>query len=643
MRLFRDVWSIAAMEAGLFRRFPKLRLSVLGIVLIPALYALIYLSAVWDPSSRTAALPALIVNLDQGIDYKGQHVDLGDELVKTLQARRMFGFTETQDEETARRDVRAGRSLFALIIPADFSAHAVPGEQAGGGKLVVYASEGNNYTGAGFARRFAAELGHQVNETLNEKRWALVLGASAGAADSMSRLRDGVGKLQEGAHTLRDGLQQADRGARQLATGQGTLDTGIGQFTSGMKQLGAGIRTMDARKPAAQDLQALKSGASQLSAGHAELSSGLAQLEAGSQKLSEGALHMKEETQSIPLVGGKVSAGAQQLAGGAEQLTQGLRSARQGQAKLQEGAQALDKGVSALADGMGALSAGIGTMASALPPDAKLDALADGGHAARKGSQDLSHGITQLADGSRQLAGGLDLLSASLPAHIDTLGGTAKGLAVSVQPEIQIDAPVANNGSGFAPNFLPVAVWLGAVMTTFIFHLRMLPGAAASLSPAARLPGKLMLLGGIVTVQALVVVMMAAFLLQMHILHLPGLALTLVTAALTFLLIIMALVRAFGDAGKAVALILLILQLSSAGGVVPIELSSDFFREINPWLPFTWVVRGVRASMFGAFDSQWLQSVGIVMLFGLGAFVLASFVGRWRFVDEAAHRPALDV
>jgi putative membrane protein len=64
--------------------------------------------------------------------------------------------------------VRKGDLEFALLIPADFSAHAVPGITRGAGQLVIYTSEGNTYGSANMARRFASEIGHQVNEMLNE-------------------------------------------------------------------------------------------------------------------------------------------------------------------------------------------------------------------------------------------------------------------------------------------------------------------------------------------------------------------------------------------------------------------------------------------------------------------------------------------
>ena len=323
MNIFRNALHIARLEAGLFGRFPKLGLAVAGIVFIPALYAYIYLSSVWDPAGRTSALPAAIINLDRGFAYGGQQVNLGRDVTGMLQKKNTFGFSLGTDEAQARAAVRQGRLAFALIIPPDFSANAVPGTQSGAGRLVVYASEGDNYNGAGLARRFAAELGHQVNETLNEKRWALVLGASADAGASVTRLRDGVAKLRAGAHAFEAGLAQASNGSTQLATGNLQLSASIDQFAGGIKQLGVGVRTLDAKKPKAQDLQALKSGAAALEMGHGDLGNGLEALQTGAQKLTDGALQLREETQSIPLIGTRIAGGAGQLQDGAAQLTAG--------------------------------------------------------------------------------------------------------------------------------------------------------------------------------------------------------------------------------------------------------------------------------------------------------------------------------
>ncbi|MBN8503130.1 MAG: YhgE/Pip domain-containing protein [Burkholderiales bacterium] len=643
MPWIRATWKVALLEADLLRRFPRLRWSVLGIVLIPAFYAWIYLVSVWDPVSRTAALPAALVNLDQGTTVQGHAVNLGRDLAASLAARQSFGFYAEVDADAARKQVRKGKALFALIIPPDFSARAMGAAEAGSAKVVVFTSEGNNYTGAGFARRFGAELGHQLNETLNEKRWATVLGATAQSADKLAQLREGLAGLQKGAQQLREGLVRAGQGGKQLGQGTQQYATAVSALSDGVKQLAAGARQLEAARPPAAELAPLRSGGFQLVNGQQDLHKALQQLEAGAKRLVEGLGQLKGETEDIPFVGERIATAAAQLGDGANQLLRGLDAASTAQGQLLAGTQQYSKGVDKLADGVSAFGQGAAALAGKFPAEARLAELQAGGRRLVDASTQLRDGLQPLQAGIGQLALGLDTLAEALPKDVRGPAGTARGLATSVEPQFEIDAPVKTNGMGFAPNFIPVALWLGAVMTAFVFLLRRLPDAALGLPRVPLLLGKLLPLACINLAQAGVVLAMCAFVLELQAIHFMGLALVMAASSLTFMLLILALVRCFGDTGKAVALILLIVQLSAAGGMLPVELTSDFFRQVSPWLPFTWSVHGVRASAFGAFGDEWDRALLVLLAFSALFFWLAAWIGRWKFVPAHEHRPAMDV
>jgi putative membrane protein len=436
---------------------------------------------------------------------------------------------------------------------------------------------------------------------------------------------------------------KAGTGSQALAKGADGLNSGVQQLTDGMKQLGGGLRSMDAQRPQPQDLAALKGGAAELVIGQAALGQGLQELHTNTGKLAAGSAKLYEETKGIPLVGGRIAESVDQLTDGAKQLGEGLQSAKNGQSQLVEGTQKLQAGVGKLAEGVAVMGGGVHTAASKLPPDAKLDELATGSRSLAGGAQDLKKGLVQLQTGVKELSSGLNLLYTSLPASIDTPDGSARGLADSVEPELEIVASVPNNGAGFAPNFLATSLWLGAVMTAFIFHLRRLPLMAASASNPAKLLGKVGILGSIVVAQAMVILLMSLFLLDLPVVKLLPYTLTLVTTSLTFLCIILALTRAFGDTGKAAALMLMVLQLSSAGGVLPVELSGGIYQTVSPYLPFTWVIKTLRASLFGAFDGDWFQPWLIIAMIGSIAGLSAMFIGNWKYVTQDEHRPAMDV
>lgn len=76
--------------------------------------------------------------------------------------------------------------------------------------------------------------------------------------------------------------------------------------------------------------------------------------------------------------------------------------------------------------------------------------------------------------------------------------------------------------------------------------------------------------------------------------------------------------------------------------MLPTELSTDLFRNMHDWLPFTWVVRAFRASLFGAFDGNWLLATSVVVGGGIAALLAAGFVGRWTFVPQQVQRPPIN-
>ncbi|MBK9442609.1 MAG: YhgE/Pip domain-containing protein [Comamonadaceae bacterium] len=637
------VLGLALLEASFFVRYPRLLLAAAVVVVIPALYVVIYLASVWDPAAKTHDLAVALVNLDQGLVYRQQSFNVGREVTQRLKEKPEFGFVDMSSEQEARRLVRQGTLAFALIVPPDFSSNAIPGAQAGAGKLVIFASEGNSYPSAGLARRFAEDLGREVNQSLNEQRWALVLADAAGSQRSIERLHDGVLQLRLGAKELASGAQLAAKGAESLSAGTVRVEQGVGQLASGTRELGGGLRTMMAQRARNSDLRRLEEGAQTLVAGHEELGAGLLQLQQGAQRVQTGVSGFREQAHSSLFVATEVKEGLDQLGDGVAALGSGLKSAGVAQQKLTDGATQLQTGVGSLTNGLRSLNAGLRSMVVQLPEDSKFDELTRASAGLTSGSSALKGGTHKVALAAQHLAGGLELLEESLPASVKTMGGNAQGLATSVQPAIEVDAPVQNNGSGFAPNIIPGALWLGASLAAFLIHMRRLPRAAVQYSPIAKMTGKLLLPGFIVLLQAALVWLCLRWVLDIRMVDAGALALTLCVASVTFLLIVFALTRALGDAGKALALVLLAVQLSSSGGILPVELSGGFFAQISPYLPITWVVKAIKANLFGAFEGNWHHSLQWVMLAGLIAALLAAFVGRWRHVQPSALRPPLDL
>ncbi len=671
MGWWRAVREVLRYEWMLLAQYPRLAVAAVGVLFVPALYAWIYLWSMWDPAAHTRALSAGLVNLDTGAHYRARDLNLGNEVLAAIEAHGQFAYRRFADPADARHRVRHGELAFVLEIPADFSRRALPGEQAGAAKLTIYTSEGNNYSSAGFARRFAPEVAQRVNTMLSEARWELVLNTTAGSQRNLDTLRGALVGLQNGALELGTGLAKAREGSAALANGSRAaseatqrLRAGAAQLADaapllagGVGQMAPALHALDARRPPDSELAALRQGARQLVEGQRELGRGLEALATGGRRLGAGLDQYKAQVDGLPLFGARLLEGLGPLEEGVDQLQQGLSAARDGSGRLSQASQRLEEGVTVLAEGTqkaGALLAGLSTK---LPEEQRLDSFVDGARELARGSDVLQGGVRQLAgasdalhgglgrlqDGAGRLGSGLALLYQSLPMAVDGPGGSAQGLALSVEPVVEVVAPVPNNGTALTPNFVPLALWVGAVMAAFLVHFRRLAAPLARLPRSAQAVGKLLLPALAVALQALMMLVMMVLVLKVPLLQ-PGLfGLTLLAASLTFLLIVFSLVRVFGDLGKVLAVLLLIVQVSAAGALLPIQLSDEAFQAMHPYLPLTWVVTAFRASLFGAYDGDAWPALGVLTLSASVAVVLGLNAGRWRVVPLADWRPPLDI
>jgi len=208
---------------------------------------------------------------------------------------------------------------------------------------------------------------------------------------------------------------------------------------------------------------------------------------------------------------------------------------------------------------------------------------------------------------------------------------------------LEVLAPVPNNGSAFAPNMIAMALWLGAVMSVYLFNMQRLSEEHARAPALAKSLGRYAVPALLVLLQTLLTVLVLRFGLGVVVPDALSFSLIMLAAGQAFLALVLLLLRAFGEVGKLIVILLLTLQLAAGGGVMPIELTADFFQVVHDWLPFTWVIKALRASLFGAYDSGWLAAWLDVVLIGLCALLLSSLVRSWKTVPVQDYRPAVEV
>lgn len=232
-----------------------------------------------------------------------------------------------------------------------------------------------------------------------------------------------------------------------------------------------------------------------------------------------------------------------------------------------------------------------------------LDDAGDDLDQAAEGAEELSEaeaGAEEIASGADELAQELGDAAESMPEFDDeTAGSLAETVADPVSLEQQHLNEVPSYGYGLAPYFLCLALWVGALA-----HYLMMPalspsamaGRLASWRIALRsyLPGLAM---GVA--QSLLAVLILHAAVGVEAAHLGALTGLVVLTSLTFFAVNQALIALLGPVGRFLALILVVLQLSAAGGTYPIQTAPDPVQMIHGWLPMTYALEAIRSSIAG--------------------------------------------
>ncbi len=410
--------------------------TIIGLALVPVLYAGVYLYANWDPYGNLDQVQAALVNLDEGADFDGETMAIGDDVTEELVEEESFGWQQLDNREEAEAAVARGELQFALIIPegfsaalaspAEFDAASTPAEQA---SLSITTNEANNFLLSSIVNVLAGEVHDSVAEQVGTETADQLLTGFGRIHQQISEAADGAGELSEGIVTLNGGIDELHAGAADLAEGADAADEGVDALSEGLGTLGEGTT-------------ALKDGASTLSTGADDLDTGLTDLETGAGELRGGADALSTGAADLSTGLSGLSAGAESVAEGNERLSAASHSASDvlavvesvtsdaGQDAIQE---LLDAGVitaeqeSEARDVVSSIAADADLAQRAEASRAELSAAQDSIDELSEGARDVADGAAALSAGSADLSTGADTLAEGIPALVTGLGDAASG------------------------------------------------------------------------------------------------------------------------------------------------------------------------------------------------------------------------
>lgn len=362
------------------------------------------------------------------------------------------------------------------------------------------------------------------------------------------------------------------------------------------------------------------------------ITSGVNAYTAGVDKVSQGAIQLSEKNSTLTgsldqLVSGSttLTQKSSNLTAGVGQLVEKTPELVSGIEKLSTGSNQLNQKSQELMAGVDKLQSGFGQLAD------KSSQLLSGASQLENGANKLADGSGKLAEGGTKLTSGLEGLQIGVASLGQGLGNASDQLKsastesknaeilsnpLSISKTDNDQVPV--NGIAMAPYMISVALFVAAISTNMIFAK--LPSGRHPESRWAWLKSRAEI-NGIIAVLSGILVYGGVHLIGLTANHEMRTFILIILTSLVFMSMVTALTTWNSRIGAFFSLILLLLQLASSAGTYPLALTNDFFRAINPWLPMSYSVSGLRQtiSMTGNIHHQVIFLVVILALFtGLG-------------------------
>ncbi len=595
---------VPAMIAAELRRLTASKMGILALVAlvcVPILYGGLYLWANQDPYAKFPEVPVALVVNDEGAPSTsddGTTVNYGEDVAENLIDGNAFDWQRMSADEAADA-LREGTVDFAVTIPSDFSTAltSVAGTDPHQARIELDTNDANNYLAGSMGTQAVEKIRSSVAEMVgSEAAERLLTGLSdvrdslATAADGASQLADGATTAASGSATLADGTAQLAAGSATLASGAGTLAAGAQQVSDGNRQLAdVADRAGSAVQQATDALPQVRTDIAALLAEQGltaeEIDQVLAKLDPLGAKLQDGNTKVQSAVGKVD----QLAAGASQVAAGASELA--------------AGAGTLASGAAAANDGAGQLRDGLGTLAS---------------------------GTATLRDG---LAEGVDKIPASTP---ELRALQADTIADPVKVSSDKLASAEDYGAGLAPFFAALSAWIG-IYALFLIVKPISRRAVTALHSPIRitLAGWLTpaMLGAVQMVGLMGVLAIALGFTFNHPLGTLG---VLVFASATFAAIILTLNVWLGSVGQFLGLVLMVLQLVTAGGTFPWQTLPAPLAALHHVLPLGYVVDAMRQLMYGGNLARAGWDLAVLGLWLVGALVLA-MIG----VTRMTHRRTL--
>ena len=677
---------------------------IMGITVIPTLYAWFNISASWDPYGNTGELKLAVASDDEG--YTGEliavKINMGDQILSSLHKNKQFNWVFT-DSKTAQKGVKSGKYYAAIVIPKDFSQKmmSVFSSNTEHPDLTYYQNEKENAIAPIITGKGATAVQKQINETFietiaqtaldafqivssaaqeagddsmvdhlidNLNQMGTDLGSAAGTVQSLSDMTDSAITM---LNTTTEFLQESGSGTKSSVSSLENSDlSSLTSLVSGTTKTISDALTQNASFYTAvsdavdKALDSYNSDAQAASNALTSVSSRVQTVIDEYTKLSDALTAIANEhpeltilndavtsiNQKIQLAIDRQTAIRDKINAAAEALPAATANASELKSELDTLIAQATSSVTEVKTtyennvkgNLNSLSANLdsttGSISSMLGDlDKSIQNIAGVTGSASDGLTGLQKTLSNSAELLSEASGKLTSLAATLSSEdskdlsavTNLLSEDPVTIASFLSSPVKLDEkkiyPIENYGSAMAPFYSTLAIWVGAVVMAAMLKVTVADSTKKKLFHPKEYQlyiGRILLLIIIGFMQSALICLGDLFFLGIQCKHPVMFVLTGMFTSFVYVNLIYALTVSFGDIGKAIAVVLMVMQVAGSGGTFPIQCAPKFFQVVYPLLPFTHSMNAMRECIAGFYETTYATELGKLAIFLVPSLLL---------------------
>lgn len=633
---------------GIFRNVLVL-IIVIGLCVLPALYAWFNIYANWDPYGNTGNIAIAVVNLDKGwTKNDSETVNMGDGVVESLKQKDTIGwkFVKSEEKAVATKITDSAASAVKSSINKQFI--KVLAEQVFKETNVISddmkeKDAVGQMTGKLEAVSESLAQYDAMIDTFIDGNKAL----SQVSKETCEALKDGQDKLAKGTDRLEESKNDLQSTRQSFDSFSADITSALAKVKSSIDDISKQISDANLSQDVntiQSDVQNIKQSADALKGNIDNLEDKINKIKPDMDDTHVGTLIsnielVKEQTRSM--IESTLSVDLSGKTQNSEETLKSVMSALSSTAsavndtytsQIVPQVDGMISSMSSVLDSMqttlGNLSQTSGSMAQVFDGvDSTLDTL-------NMSMTQLKGVIESASDKINTTLNRLEAASEDEKADIivNLLSGNPEKLGSFFSEPVQVSDnyiyEIANYGSGVAPFYTTLAIWVGMTILVSLVKVHADAKGLGKLKPSQLYFGRYLTFFLLSQVQTFIIVLGDLYLLKIQCVHPVSFIVTGAVTSLTFSLLIYSLTISFGDIGKALAVVVMVLQIAGSGGTYPIEALPAFFRAVYIFFPFPYAINAMRECIGGMYENTLGKCYITLLLFGAASLVIGLVIRK---------------